>query len=173
MSGEAKILRGAPTTPRARLPGGDVYRLWPLLFVAGAVFTIVGWGEVLLIWFPLHFGDPDWEFTTITRTFDLLPLGTVGLTLLGAAIIARGGHPAPIKILAWVFVALMVCVVLSSTDYLYRLPDQWQRLADPDRPEGSRRVIVKTLFYMLSFSVAYAAAARVLWHTAEESDPLH
>lgn len=166
------ILTGDPTTPQAKLPGGDVYRLWPLFFVAGAVFTIVGWAEVALIWIPLHLGDADWEFQVIARTYALLPLGTVGLTLLSAAIIARGGHPAPIKVLALVFVLLMLLSVACSAEYLLRLPDQWQKLADPNRPEGSKRAIVKTLCYLVSFTVAYGAAASVLWRTAKESDPL-
>jgi hypothetical protein len=169
---EPQILTGEPTTPQARLPGGDVYRLWPLFFVAGAVFTLTGWAEVLLIWYPIHFGHPDWEFDTIARTFDLLPLGTVGLTLVSAAIIARGGKPWPIRILAVVFMVLMVVAFLCAADYLYRLPEQWQRLSQPGRPEGAKRAIAKTIVFMVGFTSAYAAAGQVLWRTARESDPL-
>lgn len=170
MLAESRILTGEPTTPLPRLPGGDVYRLWPLFFVAGAVFTMVGWAEVLLVWIPLRFGNAEWEFSVVSRTFDLLPLGTVGLTLMSAALIARGGHPWPVRALAVIFFVLMVISVICSALYIAHLPDEWARTALPN--VGSRRAIVKTICYMVAFTVAYAAAGQVLWRTAKESDPL-
>src|SRR6185503_6093422 len=64
MPTEPVILRGAPTTPQHWLRGGELFRLWPMLFMAGCILTVTGWADVALFWIPPRFGEADWEFGT-------------------------------------------------------------------------------------------------------------
>jgi hypothetical protein len=56
--------------------------LAPILVALGIALAIAGWLDVLLFYWPPHFGDNGWEFGTVAQTMDALPLPTLGLGLL-------------------------------------------------------------------------------------------
>jgi hypothetical protein len=52
---------------------------WYLLGWIGLAFALVGGFDLALIWIPLGFGNPEWEFGTVSATLDGLPVTTLGL----------------------------------------------------------------------------------------------
>src|SRR4051812_43447036 len=67
--------------------------LAPFLIAGGMVLSIAGWTDVALFYIPSNFRSTEWEFTIIARTFDAMPLPTLGLLLLVLGFRARAGAP--------------------------------------------------------------------------------
>lgn len=87
----ARIIGPGFDTGERRAPSdsGPV-AFWPVLGATGFVLAAVGFLDLLLLWIPMEVGRPDWEFGAISAHFDGMALGTVGLTLMMAASLARG-----------------------------------------------------------------------------------
>jgi hypothetical protein len=75
--------------PRVVVEPSPDQALWLLCWIGG-LLALAGWVDVLLLWIPLHLGRPEWEFGTVSSTFDALPLATIGLAILIAAAVAKG-----------------------------------------------------------------------------------
>lgn len=56
--------------------------VWPVLDWVGLAFLLMGLVDLALAWFPLGFGNPEWEFGTISATLNGMPLLTIGVVLL-------------------------------------------------------------------------------------------
>jgi len=63
----------------------DSSRSWLVLGWIGLVFLVVGGLDFLLTWIPLNFGVPEWEFGTVTQSFNGLPILLLGIGLLTVA----------------------------------------------------------------------------------------
>lgn len=164
-----KILRGEPTTPRlGPVAEGDVFLLWPLLVTAGIVLAVAGWADVALFWYPPRFGEADWEFGIISQTYDALPLGTLGLTLLAGGLLIRGGQVWMVRAVGVAFLVLAVlslgCVVIYALD----LPQAWRALANPQIAPGLKRAIAKTALFLVSYTAAYTVMGLFLWRRRGE-----
>ena len=46
---------------------------WDLLGWLGFALFVVGGADFLLTWFPERFGNPEWEFGTITASLNAMP----------------------------------------------------------------------------------------------------
>lgn len=51
----------------------------------GFVFLLLGVTDVGLTWFPADFGNREWEFATVTASFNGMPLVLLGLLLMVVA----------------------------------------------------------------------------------------
>ncbi len=88
-----------------------------MALVSGIFIIVVGWVDILVGWFPLGFGSPEWEFGVVSATVDGLPLSTLGLvaTLLGASASgSRWGLWTAAVWAAWVLVVLTVAAVFYA-----------------------------------------------------------
>jgi hypothetical protein len=85
---------------------------WRLIGAAGLTFGLVGWTDVLLLWYPLRVGRPDWEFATVSGTFDALPLATIGTLLVVAWLHAAG--PRGLRVLAGSALFLVVLGLVGA-----------------------------------------------------------
>lgn len=83
---DPKIVASAKEQGR-RPPVGepDDGRVWPLLGWIGLAFLLVGGADFSLVWFPTSFGNREWEFGTVTQSFNGLPILLLGIGLLVAA----------------------------------------------------------------------------------------
>lgn len=83
---------------------------WRLVGGAGVAFAVLGFTDVLLLWYPLRIGRPDWEFATVSGSFDALPLATIGLLLVVARLHA-GGSPLSRRLVGTglILVVLALC----------------------------------------------------------------
>ncbi len=103
---------------------------WYLLGWVGLVFALVGGFDLLLTWYPLNFGNPNWEFGTVSATLDGLPVTTLGLALLLGAAVARGKRWL-VRTMSVVFVALALVIVLAAMLYATDVPIALQSMTDP------------------------------------------
>lgn len=110
----------APAVPAA---GG-----WSVLAALGAALALVGWTDVVLGTLPFRPGNPDWEFGVVSATLDAMPLGTLGLGLMAAALSARGARRwlLGLTAVAWAVVAALVIAVLL---YALSVPPVWRAVA--------------------------------------------
>lgn len=73
-----------PEKGAARGKGRRVEALhgWAILGWIGLAFLIVGGADFALTWYPMDFGNREWEFGTVTQSFNGLPIVVLGLGLL-------------------------------------------------------------------------------------------
>ncbi len=141
---------------------------WYLLGWVGLVFALVGGFDLLLTWYPLNFGNPDWEFGTITAALDGLPVTTLGLALLLGVAVARGKRWL-VRTMAVVFVALAVVIVLAAMLYATDVPIALQSMTDPLIALGLKKAIAKTTVQALLYPVAFVWIAVKAWRHSAKS----
>lgn len=101
---------------------------WSFIMGSGLVLAFIGWVDVLLLWYPLRFGDAEWEFGTASAMFDALPLATIGLIAVAVALRISGGvwlrrAVAGFALLAAVvFIAAYILFALSFLQGLGNVP---------------------------------------------------
>lgn len=136
--------------------------LWPVLGGAGLAVMVVGWVDLTLLWFPLNFGSPDWEFGTVAAHLDGMPLGTVGLTLLIAASIAQGWRRATRLLAAWcLFVTLWLVVI--TVVYVLNLPLALETTSQQAASSALGKAILKAGAFAATYMVLYAWLTWFLW----------
>lgn len=133
---------------------------WPFIMGSGIILGLIGWVDVLLLWYPIRFGDAEWEFGTVSATFDALPLATIGLVAVAvAARIASG--PVVRKTVAGfaivavgIFVVAYILFVLSFLQGWANIPEQasWMLV----------RAGAKASLYAFAYTVLYVWLAVML-----------
>ena len=63
---------------------------WRIAGIAGVLFLAVGGIDALLVWYPLDFGSPEWEFGSVTAALNGLPVPVIGLVLIAVSALQRG-----------------------------------------------------------------------------------
>lgn len=125
---------------------------WLILGWIGLVFLVVGGTDFALVWFPLNFGNPEWEFATVTQSFNGLPILLLGLGLLAVA--AAETERRWWSTLALVAAAGLLLWVLVGTAFwasnvslaLETVPDELEL--------GIQRAVAKTLVQSIAYSTA-------------------
>src|SRR6476619_312742 len=74
-----------------------------LLGLLGFALFVVGGVDFLLNFYPLRFGNPEWEFGTITGALNAIPSSLVGLVLL---LVSAQLHESAIRVRALAVVLL-------------------------------------------------------------------
>lgn len=132
-----------PRQARPRLPPAPDYG-WYLLGWLGLAFVVVGLTDLALAWYPVMIGNPEWEFGTVSRTFDSLPITALGLGLLLGAGVARGVRWWT-RIVAVLYVLLALLVIGGLVLYATNLPLALRSVVDPLARSGLKRAIAKAL----------------------------
>ena len=111
----------------------------------GLVFTLVGLLDLALAWYPVQFGNPQWEFGTVSRTYDTLPITALGLALLLGSGVARGARWW-VRTVGVVLLALGLVVAAGLVLYALNIPLALTSVAgDALASLGIKRAIVKAL----------------------------
>ena len=133
---------------------------WRLLGILGAVFVLVGGIDTLLIWYPLSFGTPEWEFGSITASLDGLPVPTMGLVLLMASAL-HSGSVRLAKIVAVLMLILAVVILLAAVLYAINIPLALRAVqnAGPVATQGMKKSIIKAAVQVLSYPAGYVLMA--------------
>ncbi|MEJ2679252.1 MAG: hypothetical protein P8174_09300 [Gemmatimonadota bacterium] len=127
------------------------------MFWFGLLIAVVGLGTAALDWYPLGLGKPEWEFGVMAMTIAGLPLPTMGLAAMLAAVIAQGRRRGVLS-MAWVFLLLTLAVLAIYGLFLLVVPIAL-------RGQGQvanlvvKKTIAKTSLMALGFSAAYICAA--------------
>lgn len=163
----------------ARLAPSDARGLAPFLIAGGLALAIAGWTDLALFYYPTQFGSREWEFGTIARTFDAMPLPTLGLLLIVVGLRARGSRASLVRAMAVVLgvvaVGCLIALVLFSLDIplvlqtLRRIRATTQ--ANPANAAGLERAIAKTILFSLVYLALYSWMAARLWRTGTRAAP--
>lgn len=156
---------------RASAPLGELERVRPLFLAAGLMLLVAGWLDIALLWYPPRLGEADWEFGIIAQSLDAMPLPTMGLLLTATALLlGRARWAVWLAFAAFVVVALWLLAmgVLFALD----VPQALAAVArDARLGPGVKRVLLKAVVFLASYTAGYAAAAVLLWRRARRMPP--
>jgi hypothetical protein len=101
--------------------------------------------DLALLWYPANFGSPEFEFATISRFADGMPVMSMGvglLVLVGAGSGWRGTAWVGFALAALLVVVLTVLGIVFLTD----VPIALKAVLEPVVRTGVKKAIVKTVF---------------------------
>jgi PAS domain S-box-containing protein len=148
-------------------PEGSHVPLWTATACVGAAITVVGWADLALLWFPMQFGRPEWEFATIGAHFDHMALGTLGVLLLALGIAHRGWW-APAQALAMASQLIAIGLVAVYAIFIVAAPQAWHNLA-PQLEPTIDRAVRKVSVFAVGYVAAYTGLAVYLWRKAKSA----
>lgn len=79
---DSKLVMPEKGTGKGKQRAFEASRAWALLGWVGLTFLVVGGADFALTWYPMDFGNREWEFGTVTASFNGLPILVLGLGLL-------------------------------------------------------------------------------------------
>ncbi len=85
MSDPKIVASGKEQSRRSPAEPVDSSRGWAVLGWIGLAFIVVGGADFTLVWLPLGLGTREWEFATVTQSFNGLPILLLGVGLLVVA----------------------------------------------------------------------------------------
>lgn len=177
MSSHNVLVEPSPRgSSRAALPPASLHVVAPILLAVGVVLTIAGLVDVGLFYWPLRFGDSEWEFGIIAQTFDAMPLPTIGLALVAIGLWARGGRALWCRLMAIVFLLVAVKLAVLSVIFLLDVPVALKALArlaataqqrgatpNPAVASGLHRAIAKAAVFAATYVIGYATIGVSMW----------
>ena len=131
--------------PRTQTIFGADWVPWVLGRNLAIVFLLMGGADLALLWYPPAFGSPEFEFATISRFVDGLPVFMMGLGLLALTGIGgmwRGATWTAFGISVLFAVLLMLLAAIFVTD----VPIALRAVQQPMVQVGVRKAIAKALF---------------------------
>lgn len=142
---------GTPVRPKLSV---EDTAIWSILGWIGIVILAVGSADIVLTWYPTSFGDFEWEFGTVSASFNGLPTVTLGMGLWLAAAL-KGGRRRLSLALSAGFALLAVLVVLAAMLYATTAPVALSSVAGTAVEIGLKKAVAKTtiqgLFYPIGF----------------------
>lgn len=117
---------------------------WELLAWVAAAFVAIGLTDLLLGWIPVRLGNPEWEFGTVSRTLDNLPITLLGLALLHASVASRGIDWA-LRATSLLALLLAGILLVGLVVYVLDLPLAFRVVTDPSARSGLERAVIKAL----------------------------
>ncbi len=139
-----RVLVGEPTGQnRGRHAPPDPDAGWRLVKWVGLALAVVAYGDMALGIFPLQIGNPEWEFGTVSRLLDSLPLATMATLLFLAGSVAGGERVLVRLVGVW---SLVFGLVLIGGLVLYALtvPLALSSVTDEVARGGLIRAMAKT-----------------------------
>lgn len=135
------------------------HRLWALAGGIGLLFTVVAGADNVLTWFPTDFGNREWEFGTVTASFNGLLSIVLGLGLiqLWMAQLERGW---PLRVLGVVHILLGILVLAAALLYWTNVPVAWDAVPDSPVRAGLLKAIIKTSVQSVAYPIAFFLLAR-------------
>lgn len=129
----------------------DPVEAWAILGWIGFAFLVVGGSDFALTWYPMSFGNREWEFGTVTASFNGLPILVLGLGLLYAASLQYGRRWwAAVSLI--VSAVLMLWVVGGAIIWATNVPLALQSVP-AEVMTGIKKALVKTTIQSLSYPV--------------------
>ena len=135
----------------------DPILAWAVLGWAGIVFLIVGGSDFALTWYPMNFGNREWEFGTVTASFNGLPILVMGVGFLLAASLQLGRK-------WWAGLAFVVSAILTlwiiagAFIWATNVPLALQA-APAEVMTGIKKALVKTTIQSLTYPVLFGFLA--------------
>lgn len=168
-----KVLLGhAGTDPAApaAVPAQAKETGWPFLALVGWLLALVAGMDLALLWFPLGFGNPEWEFGTTTSFMNGLPVLALGLALVMGSAVATGRRRTA-RSVAFLLVGLVLFVLLAAAMYATTIPLALRAVENPMVRFGLQKAIVKTLVEAALYSAAFGWLAVAGWRRTTRRNP--
>ncbi len=144
---------------------------WSVLKPAGILFFLVGTMDILIAWHPFGFGSPEWEFGTVTATFNGLPAPTIGLALITASAIGLKQSRLA-KVLAVTLALLAVLVIGAALLYATNIPIALQSIpANSIARVGLKKAIMKTVGQAVIYPITLLWIASAAWRLGRSVQP--
>ena len=139
-------------TAKTGAVGSKASALWQVLGVVGWAFLLVGAADLVLTFAPPRFGNPEWEFGTISAALNGMPVPFLGLGLVTARAIAVGSAIS-LRIIAIGCMMLGVALLALGAVYGLTLPLAAKGFEVPTLEIGLKRAMSKSLVQLLVYSV--------------------
>lgn len=157
------------------LPPSSIRDWVPVLLIGGLVLSLSGWVDVALFYWPLRFGDAEWEFGVISGSLDALPQPTLGLILLALAARAMPERRLFARLLAAAAAVVTIALVGLVIVFALDIPVAFNAVANAARQaaasgaavnpvvgSGLKRGIAKVLVFGAGYVAAFLGLAVVL-----------
>ncbi len=142
---------------------------WRLLSWIGGGLLFLGLTDIALAWYPMRFGNPDWEFGIIGGTMGALGLPHLGLYLLLASAIARGKR-ATRRVLGGVLILFLLTLLGLGLTFLTVVPLALKAMAaNPLVAQGAKKAILKALILGSGFCILDLVGAHAALRKRTES----
>ena len=135
----------------------DPVLAWAVLGWIGLAFLVVGGSDFALTWYPMNFGNREWEFGTVTASFNGLPIVVLGLGLLYAASL-QFGRRWWAALSSVVSAVLMLWVVGGAIIWATNVPLALQSVP-AEMLVGIKKALVKTTFQSMTYPVIFGFLA--------------
>ena len=147
--------------PEKGHPASNFSLGWNVLWVTGWLFTVVGLLNTVLIWVPLHFGSPEYEFTSVAASLDGLPLALIGMTLALAASRATSRVKSTTTLIV-ILIVVTLLVLAGGVLYWLNVPLALNALRNQPVPRmGIVKSMVKVTVQVVFYSAAMLTLARI------------
>ena len=163
-AGPEKVVVGPKREKQAKyeIRDAEATAAW-LIIVIGAAFAIVGLVDLTLLWTPLRFGDPAWEFTTLSRTFTNVPLTGLGLLFVAIGLVRHPSDRATlVRVAAAVFAALTIVLAVLGVLYV-TVSFAVLRQTSIEGLDAVGSTIVKNGAEIVAYTTAFALVSVLLW----------
>lgn len=129
----------------------------------GAAFLIVGLVDLGLLWIPVRMDSVAWEFATIGRTLDGLPMPALGIVLVayGASRHPRLGLRS-LRGFAGAFAFLALVLAVLAGLFATLAPAVLSQ-TPIEALEGVRRGVIRHAVQALVYPLAFLSLALILW----------
>lgn len=154
-SAERRVLVGTGASLAWGPASADRTLVWRLLAVLALAIAIVGWTDLALLWYPAQFGNPEWEFGTVSAFLNGLPLGTIGLVLFGIAAIGSGWRRTT-RVAALLILLVALAVIALGVVYLLDVPLAIKGTA-PALHQTILKAIAKASIYAVTYAMLYVS----------------
>jgi hypothetical protein len=133
--------------------------------VLGAAFVVVGLVDLVLLWIPVRLDSVAWEFATVGRTFDGLPMPVLGLGLIayGAARHPRFGTGA-MRSFAWVLATGALALIALGVLFATLAPAVISQ-TPAEAVEGLRRNVIRHAVQSVVYPTTLIALAVFAWRS--------
>lgn len=163
MAAPRVIMTGKPLRVSVSEPPMRDLHAWNVLKWTGLAFVGLGSVDLVLAWFPLGFGNAEWEFGTISASLNGLALPTLGLLLILASAI-RLDQGLVRKCLAVLLALLSVCLLAAAAMYFTVVPLALQQAkANLLVESGLQKAAVKAGAFFAVYVALFAYAGVQGW----------
>lgn len=137
----------------------------PVLWAGGAI-TAASFMTYLMLWWAPRFGTPQWEFSTISQTIEMMPLLVVGMTMLMVGTIASGSARGA-KLLAGFCVFLILMLVVMAILFGMSGLVAYSQAAQSGMPDEAKGLVLRATGKQLlmggTYTLLFGAFAWSLW----------
>ena len=132
---------------------------WVILGWLGLAYLIMSVIDLALGWYPIRFGQPEWEFGTISATIAGLAIPTLSLYLMLASAFARERTDL-IKGIAVAMIVIAILLAVLFILYLTAVPLALRAVStNPIIHLGMEKSIIKSLTLFLGYEALFILGA--------------